>query len=283
MGEEQAGNVGKRRKQEVFVPPLSQTAAKLQKVLGHKFVRPALLDEALTHRSALSGRTGRGRPRRQSVKGEGSNERLEFVGDRVLGLIMAEWLFSCFPHEQEGALGARHAHLVSRPVLAEIAAEIGLADSLRIARHEEGAGIRDLASVRADAMEAVLGALYLDAGLEPARRVIHDLWASRIENEGQPHKEPKTRLQEFLLGMGEPLPNYEHLSSEGPSHAPMFRVKVKGAGQEGEGEAGSKRAAESAAAVDLLAKLASRGNVPSADSVSQNQPSSIKQDNQNRD
>ncbi|TPW36676.1 ribonuclease III [Oecophyllibacter saccharovorans] len=263
-GEGRAPASTRKASREVHVNPAGQTALTLQRRLGHRFSQPGLLAEALTHRSALGGRTNgntRGRSRSTpAVKGAGSNERLEFVGDRVLGLLMAEWLFQRFPDEQEGALGARHAHLVSRPVLAEIAAELDLAAALKIARHEEVAGIRELASVRADAMEAVLGALYLDAGLEAARKVIHELWESRIENAGKPHKEPKTLLQEYLLGRGEPLPHYELLSSTGPSHAPLFHVEARGCGMTGTGEAGSKRAAESLAATDLLRQLTGSGS-----------------------
>ncbi|MXV36138.1 MULTISPECIES: ribonuclease III [unclassified Saccharibacter] len=236
-------------------------AQTIERLLHYQFARSELLHEALTHRSALSRRPpkGKGRSGQQSkrshTKGQGSNERLEFVGDRVLGLVMAEWLFERYPQEQEGALGARHAHLVSRPVLAEVADAISLADMLHIAQHEEAAGIRTLASVRADAMEALLGAIYLDGGLEPARRIVRQLWGKSIESGARPHKEPKTLLQEFLLGRGESLPRYEMVSSDGPSHAPVFCVQVQAMGHIGHGQAGSKRLAESAAAKDLLHKL----------------------------
>ncbi|MBE1722973.1 MULTISPECIES: ribonuclease III [Acetobacteraceae] len=229
--------------------------------LEHRFADPALLHEALTHRSAVPRRQGRNRGRQKghapgkTPRGQGSNERLEFVGDRVLGLLMAEWLFERYPEEQEGALGARHAHLVSRPVLARIAEGIELSEAIQIAQHEESAGIRVLASVLADAMEALLGALYLDAGLDPARHVVRRLWDRDIEKSGQPHKEPKTLLQEFLLGRGEALPHYELTAADGPSHAPIFRVEVRALGQVGVGRAGSKRLAESAAATDLLKKM----------------------------
>lgn len=229
--------------------------------LNHHFEDSALLHEALTHRSAVPRRAGRNRGQKKDQKGvkkprgQGSNERLEFIGDRVLGLLMAEWLFERYPEEQEGALGARHAHLVSRPVLARIAERIELSEAIQIAQHEEHAGIRELASVLADGMEALLGALYLDAGLEPARHVVRRLWDRDIERSGQPHKEPKTLLQEFLLGRGEALPHYELMSAEGPSHAPVFCVEVHALGQVGVGQAGSKRAAESAAAKALLKQL----------------------------
>lgn len=238
-----------------------EVVLRVEKLLQYSFKRPELLHEALTHRSALSRRPLKRQGRmakaqkRSHTKGEGSNERLEFVGDRVLGLLMAEWLFERYPSEQEGALGARHAHLVSRPVLAKVADAISLADVLLIAQHEEAAGIRTLASVRADAMEALLGAVYLDGGLDPARCIVRQLWGKDIEDGVRPHKEPKTLLQEFLLGCGEALPRYELTSSDGPSHAPIFCVQVQAMGQTGRGQAGSKRLAESAAAKELLQKL----------------------------
>ena len=121
-------------------------AASAQILLGHEFARPGLLAEALTHRSAAG------------AKGAGSDERLEFIGDRVLGLLMAEWLIERYPDEQEGQLGPRLAELVSRPVLARIAGDLGFREALDVAAHEERAGIRDAANVLADSVEAVLGA-----------------------------------------------------------------------------------------------------------------------------
>src|ERR1700722_9376919 len=121
-------------------------------ILGHVFQRPELLAEALTHRSAAQGRG----------RHKASNERLEFIGDRVLGLAMAEWLAERFPHEQEGDLGRRLAYLVSQPVLAGVAETIGLAAALSVAPGEARAGVTKRATVMADALEAALGALYLD-------------------------------------------------------------------------------------------------------------------------
>lgn len=184
-----------------------------------------------------------------------SNERLEFVGDRVLGLLVAEWLLEYFPDEPEGALGPRHAFLVSRNALAPIAAKIGVSEALRIAPHEEQAGIRGLANVLADAMEALLGAVYLDGGLEPARGFVRMHWNDVMKGQIEPPKDPKTALQEWLLGRGQKLPDYEVLSVEGPSHAPCFSIAVTAMGKTGEGAAGSKRLAESAAADALLRQL----------------------------
>ncbi|GBQ92922.1 ribonuclease III [Asaia krungthepensis] len=227
----------------------------LQEALGHRFADPALLRQALTHRSAVSARQGRRAPRGAKPAETGSNERLEFVGDRVLGLIMAEWLLEQFPDEPEGALGPRHASLVSRNALAPIAESIGVKHALRIAEHEEQANIRGLANIQADAMEALLGALYLDGGLDPARRFVREKWKDLLVSQITPPKDPKTALQEFVLARGSSLPDYETLSMEGPSHAPRFTVSVSAMGETGEGVAGSKRQAESEAATVLLRRL----------------------------
>ena len=178
-------------------PPETETHP-AQDLLGHDFARPELLREALTHRSAVVGRAlSRGRTARRS--GAGSNERLEFVGDRVLGLLIAEWLAERFPDEQEGQLGPRLAHLVSQPVLAAIAHQLGLPAALSVAPGESRAGVRKLATVLADAMEALIGALYLDGGLEPARRFVRRAWEEAMSGLAEPPKDPKTALQEWLL------------------------------------------------------------------------------------
>ncbi len=222
--------------------------------LGHDFARPDLLREALTHRSAVIGRSlARGRTARRS--GAGSNERLEFIGDRVLGLLIAEWLAERFPDDQEGQLGPRLAHLVSQPVLADIADGIGLPAALSVAPGESRAGVRKLATVLADAMEALIGALYLDGGLGPARRFVRRAWEEAMSSLAEPPKDPKTALQEWLLARGMQLPSYEVLSREGPPHDPVFVIGVSAAGHAGSGAAGSKRVAERLAAADLLGKL----------------------------
>lgn len=227
--------------------------ARAEAILGHVFRRPELLREALTHRSAAE-RRAHGRPHH---RGEGSNERLEFLGDRVLGLLMAEWLTERYPHEQEGELGPRLANLVSQPVLAEIAERLGLSAALAVAPGESRAGVRKLATVLSDAMEALLGALYLDAGLDPARVFIRRAWETAIVAQADPPKDPKTALQEALAARGVAPPDYTVLSCEGPSHDPTFRIEVAAAGLRGLGCAGSKRAAERLAAADLLEKLRS--------------------------
>jgi ribonuclease-3 len=222
-------------------------------ILGHSFSRPALLHEALTHRSAAHGR--RGQHRRGERRGVGSNERLEFIGDRVLALIMAEWLIERFPDEQEGELGPRHAHLVSRKVLAMIAETAGLSDALAIAPSEARAGVGQLANVLADAMEAMIGALYLDAGLDAAQRFVRTAWQSAMDALLLPPKDPKTALQEWLMARGLPLPIYRVTGRSGPSHAPEFVITVTACGETGTGRAGAKRLAERLAAAELLERL----------------------------
>ena len=212
--------------------------------LGHEFARAELLCEALTHRSAAHGRNG-----------AGSNERLEFIGDRVLGLLIAEWLAERFPHEREGELGRRLAHLVSQPVLAAIAAEVALPASLAVSPGEARAGVKRRATVLADALEAALGALYLDGGMAAARRFVRRAWEPVMAGQVEPPKDAKTALQEWAQQRGMPLPHYALASREGPPHAPLFVVEVAVDGCRGTGTAGSKRAAEQAAAVDLLRQL----------------------------
>jgi ribonuclease-3 len=231
--------------------PLSAAAA----LLGHEFARPALLREALTHRSAVPARRA-ARGRSLPATGAGSNERLEFIGDRVLGLLIAEWLAERFPDEQEGALGPRLAYLVSQPTIAEIAERLGLPALLAVSAGEARAGVRKRATVLADAMEALIGALYLDAGLDPPRAFVRRAWAQAMEGMAAPPKDPKTALQEWVLARGLPLPRYELLAREGPPHDPVFVIGVDAGGAYGEGRAGSKRAAERLAATAVLARLA---------------------------
>ena len=236
-------------------PALQTRLAGAEALLGHHFTAPHLLAEALTHRSAMGGRRpGRGRKSSRAT-GAGSNERLEFVGDRVLGLVMAEWLAERFPQEQEGQLGPRLAHLVSRETVADAAHRIGLAAVLTLGANEAMAGVGRLATVLADAMEATMGALFLDGGLEPARRFIRATWSPLMDQQIKPPKDAKTALQERVLARGIALPDYQVASSTGPSHAPHFVVTVSGLGKTGTGSGSTKRMAERAAAADLLEKL----------------------------
>lgn len=215
---------------------------RIESILGHRFARPELLREALTHRSALQGR----------ARQRGSNERLEFVGDRVLGLLMAEWLSERFPQEQEGDLGRRLAQLVSQPVLARVAENLGLGEVLSVSPGEERAGVKRRATVLADALEAALGAVYFDGGLEPARAFVRHGWFAAMEDQAQPPKDAKTALQEWAQKRGKELPVYAVTGRSGPPHAPEFVVTVSLGEVSGTGIAGSKRAAEQLAAEELL-------------------------------
>ena len=240
-----------------------QRLQQAEELLGHRFAQPGLLAEALTHRSAASGRAagrtaGRAAGQRRRLPkstGAGSNERLEFIGDRVLGLVVAEWVAERFPAEQEGELGPRHAQLVSREAVCAVAERIGLAGVLSLGSNEALAGVGRLATVLADALEAAIGALHLDGGLDTARRFIRHAWAPLLEAQVRPPKDPKTALQERVLAHGETLPAYRVVSREGPSHAPHFVVEATARGQVGSGEGSTKRLAERAAAADLLGKL----------------------------
>lgn len=220
--------------------------AALQERLGHRFHNPGLLEQALTHRSAADPRQGM----------LNSNERLEFLGDRVLGLCIAEWLAERFPQEREGDLGKRLATLCSQEVIAPIADGMGLADLLRVPPSEGRTGLRARATVLADALEAVFGAIYLDGGLDAARVAIRRAWAAAIEVDAKPPVSAKNRLQEWTLGRGLGLPDYSAVSTAGPSHAPVFVVQVSAAGRVAEGMGESKRAAEQAAAEAWLAGIA---------------------------
>jgi ribonuclease-3 len=212
-------------------------------LLGHHFTDKKMLTEALTHRSAAG------------AKGHGSNERLEFIGDRVLGLIVAEWLLEKFPEEREGALGLRLAALVSAPTLTKVAEAHGLAALLAVAPGESKRGVRVLSNVLADALEALIGALFLDAGFSAARDFVRRVMGDVVDQQFLPPKDSKTALQEWALKRALPLPSYDVVEQSGPSHAPKFVIKVTVGDATASGEAGSKRGAEQAAAVKLLGML----------------------------
>ncbi len=210
------------------------------RVLDHEFTRPDLLEEALTHSSAKAGRR--------------DFERLEFLGDRVLGLIVADMLLECFPHEEEGPLAKRFAALVRRRALAGVSAQLDIGSLIRLSKGEEDSGGRDNPSLLADALEALLGALYLDGGLAPAERFIRLHWTGLMTSTDSPPEDSKTRLQEWAQAAGHALPCYTITDEEGPAHNPIFEVEVSVTGQPpAHGRGRSKRAAEQAAAGALLA------------------------------
>lgn len=225
-------------------------------ILGHRFADPLLLAEALTHPSAHARRGG---PRQ-------TYERLEFLGDRVLGLVVAELLWRRFPDEAEGELTRRHTGLVRRESLVEVARALGLGAFVILSQGEAQAGARDNPSVLADTCEAVIAALYLDGGLEAARRFVHRCWEPLLQTTPAPPRDPKTALQEWAQGRGRGLPIYETVSVAGPAHKRVFTVSARVEGAEPATASGSsKRAAETAAAAELIARLAadqSRGRLP---------------------
>jgi ribonuclease III len=222
-------------------------AAALVAVLDHRFSRPELLREALTHSSA---RGKRGRDPR-------GYERLEFLGDRVLGLIVAELLFRRFPKEAEGALTRRHTALVRAEALTQVATAAGLGDHILLSRGEDAAGARANPSVLSDVCEAVIAALYLDGGLAAATRFVERWWQPQLQALGAaPPRDPKTALQEWAQARGLPLPLYKTVATEGPAHRRVFTVTVAVEGLEPATASGaSKRAAEVAAAAVALANV----------------------------
>jgi ribonuclease-3 len=222
--------------------------AALEEVLGHQFARPELLDQALTHSSA----SHLAAPRRL---GDRSYERLEFLGDRVLGLVIADMLLAAYPDELEGALARRHAELVRKETLAAVACEIDLAQRIRLPAVEERAA-RSNPNLLADVCEAVIAALYLDGGFDVARSFVARYWAGRMSATLAPPKDPKTALQEWAQGGGRKLPSYRLVRSDGPPHQPMFTVAVTVEGSPEVVATGpSKRQAEAAAAAALLREI----------------------------
>ncbi len=217
----------------------------LYEILGHRFDRPELLREALTHPSV-----------EPSQRPGGDYDRLEFLGDRVLGLVVATALFEGDPAAAAGELAVRFNALVRKETVAEVAREIGLGEHLTLSASEAQVGGRDKTAILGNAAEAVLGALYLDGGLAPARDLILRCWGPRIAGAAETRKDPKTRLQEFVQSGQVPPPDYRIVAEEGPPHQRRFQVEVRiegGATATGEGR--SRRGAEQAAAAALLEEL----------------------------
>jgi ribonuclease-3 len=220
------------------------TEAKYQQIadrLGYEFKDRALLRLALTHASV--GRANR------------DYERLEFLGDRVLGLIIAEKLYLDNPAHQEGHMASRHSALVRGDLCAEIARIIGLQDFIQLGRKESELGVHLSSSVLGDAMEAVIAAIYLDGGLDAARHFVLRFWETSIANKKAFRKDAKTYLQEWALAQGHPIPAYTVKGREGPDHAPVFVIEVAVGGHApAAGEGVNKRLAEQAAAEAFLGR-----------------------------
>jgi ribonuclease-3 len=210
--------------------------------LGHTFRQKDMLVRALTHAS-LSSET---RP---------SNERLEFLGDRVLNLAMAEALIADDPLAAEGRLAPRLNALVRLETCADVARGLGLGDVLKLGRSEMLTGGRKKDALLGDALEAVLAAVFLDAGWQAARDTVLRLWGDRIATAETRARDAKSALQEWAQARGLPPPTYVEESRDGPDHQPRFTVSVTLEGRTGRAEAGAKRQAEQAAAADLLAQI----------------------------
>ncbi|HKS88688.1 MAG TPA: ribonuclease III [Stellaceae bacterium] len=238
--------------------------AELERLIGHPFAHSELLAEALTHPSALSP-NGRARRRTRQAAPRGDYERLEFLGDRVLGLVVADMLWRRFPHEAEGPLTGRHAQLVRRTTLAAIGGEIGLDRFIRLSPAEATAGGARNPAIIADVVEAVIAAVYLDGGFAAAFAFVEQFWGARLADMQHPPRDPKTLLQEWAQGRRLPLPAYELVATTGPDHARRFTVAVRVEGHDdASATASSKRGAETAAAAALLERLGQRAGKESS-------------------
>ena len=212
----------------------------LTKALGRRPSQPALFERALTHASF----------------GADQYERLEFLGDRVLGLAIAAWLYELFPDEPEGQLSKRLNALVARDVCAEVAREIGIPDRVRLGKQARDDGASDSDNVIGDVVESLLGALYLDSGLEAATAFVRSAWGDRVNVRDRAPQHPKSALQEWAAAKERKPPSYRLAERSGPQHAPTFvvEVEIRGVGS-ATAEGASKQEAETAAAAKLLEQL----------------------------
>ena len=225
---------------------VEQPVADLIAELGYEFQQPELLEEALTHQSATDG----------EGRGKRNLERLEFLGDRVLGLVVARFLMEEFPDERVGQLARRHAALVRAESLTRVGRRLGLGDHIKMSRGEEEQGGRTRPGTLADCCEAVVAALYLDGGLEAAGRMIRRYWLPMMRETASPPHDAKTGLQEWAQARSLPLPVYTVVRREGAAHEPLFDVECAVRGLPPvRGEGRSRRSAEQAAAglmIDLI-------------------------------
>ena len=223
---------------------LRRKAKAVEEQIGHVFADSALLTTALTHVSALKNPSDRW----------GSYQRLEFLGDHVLGLVVSDMLFRTYPNADEGELSKRLSDLVRRETCADVAKTMGLLDAIKLGAVGAGdASDRLRKSVLGDICEAVIGAVYLDGGYPAAQKMIERAWAERMRKPMRALRDPKTVLQEWAQGKGLPTPSYREVERTGPHHDPQVRVAVELPGMESaEGQGSTKRAAEKAAALSLL-------------------------------
>ena len=213
--------------------------------IGYRFKDPALLEQALTHISALSGARNRA----------ASYQRLEFLGDHVLGLVISDMLFRAFARADEGEMSRRLADLVRKEACADVGRAIGLGAAIRLGASEANAGGRGRTAILADVCEALIGAVFVDGGYPAAAALIERLWSERMRTPARPLRDSKTVLQEWAHARGLPTPAYREVERKGPDHDPEFRVTVELpdlAPAEGLGR--SKRAAEQAAAAAMLTR-----------------------------
>ena len=219
---------------------MSDLAGWVRTALGHDPRDRSLFERALTH----------------SSRGPDHYERLEFLGDRVLGLTMATWLYELFPDEPEGKMSRRYNVLVSGETCAEVAREIGVRDRMLLGKQAREDGACDSENVLGDMTESLIGALYLDGGLDAAIAFIRSAWADRVNEEDSVPKHPKSALQEWAAANEKKPPAYELADRSGPPHAPRFvvEVRIKGVG-EARAEGSTKQEAETEAARALLEKI----------------------------
>lgn len=215
----------------------------LQERIGYAFADKGLLEAALTHVSATAGRQDRAR----------SYQRLEFLGDHVLGLVVSHMLYRAFPTANEGELSRRLADLVRRETCGEMARAMDLGPDIILGPSEAQGGGRRRTAILADVCEALVGAVFLDGGYEPAAHFVERFWHPRMLASRRPPRDPKTMLQEWAQGKGLTTPTYREVGRSGPHHSPQFQVVVDVPGHAStEGIGGSKRAAEQAAAAAML-------------------------------
>jgi ribonuclease III len=223
----------------------AKDGAALEGKIGYKFADKALLERALTHISALSGGNR-----------ANSYQRLEFLGDHVLGLVISDMLYRAFPKANEGELSRRLADLVRKETCAEVAKTMDLGPALKLGSSESKAGGRLRTTILGDACEALVGAVFIDGGYKAADALVARFWKERMLKPLRPLRDPKTMLQEWAQARALPTPAYQELARTGPHHNPKFSVAVVLPGRPpAEGTGTSKRAAEQAAAAAMLTKV----------------------------
>ena len=244
-------NTNNKSKKKAARKPSAKAAAKIiERRIGHTFADASLLATAFTHVSALKSARNRA----------DSYQRLEFLGDHVLGLIVSDMLYRAFPKADEGELSKRLADLVRKEACVDVARSLGLDEAIKLGSVGAGASARLRKSVLGDICEAVIGAIFLDGGYKASVEFVERNWTERMRKPVRPLRDPKTVLQEWAQGKGLPTPSYREIERTGPHHDPQFRVAVELPGlKAAEGIGGSKRAAEKVAATAMLAREGVKG------------------------